>query len=407
MRNRIRHILVVFALLATVVVVIPSATAATGAATLRGTITVSPSASGTMIVDLFRTIDGLRLKTAYGVTASGTGAYEIPDIPTGDYRLRFRFFSGGGASPLTHYQWYKSTGPVSNYDLADTISFSTDEVKIIDQVLLPITSGGSINVTVTDAATSLPIDPSDPLAFCRSLTVFEASGIGIGLFWPLEVAGPYALDGIPDGDYKVIFSQRYGEGADCTAASPEYLDQWYGGARGTSFLQPGVAFLANASYLSTGSTVSVSGGAVAVDIVVRRTPLCDGLVPTIIGTSLRDTINGTAGNDVIVALGGRDNVRGLGGNDRICAGSGNDTVRGGSGADRIFGQGGNDNLRGNGGADYIKGGRGNDVIRGGGGNDDLRGNRGNDTIIGGSGTDVARGGQGIDSCTAETEIRCE
>ncbi len=406
MRTQIKYVLIVFALVVAVVTVAPAATAASGDATLQGTITDSatglPFPSGELtIVDLFRTSDGFRLRAVLG--HDGVEDYQIQDIPPGDYRLRFRHFGTDSVPLLTHYQWYASAGPVTNYDDADTITFGTDEVESIDQALVPVTSGGSIVVAVTDAATSSP----PPLDFCRFVTVFEASGIGLGISWPLDTAGPFDFATLPDGDYKVVFAQRYGESDNCTASSPEYLDQWYGGARGTGFIGTSPASLANAPYFSTGSAVTVAGGAVPVELTVRQTPQCDGLVPTIIGTSLRDTIDGTAGDDVIIALGGRDTVRGLGGNDRICAGSGADTVRGGSGADRIFGQGGNDNLRGNGGADYIRGGSGNDVIRGGGGDDDLRGNRGNDTITGGSGTDVARGGQGIDSCIAETVIRCE
>ena len=63
------------------------------------------------------------------------------------------------------------------------------------------------------------------------------------------------------------------------------------------------------------------------------TPLCNGLVATIIGTSGDDKIDGTEGADVIVGLGGNDNLRGLGGNDTICGNEGNDLLRGSSGTD--------------------------------------------------------------------------
>ena len=74
----------------------------------------------------------------------------------------------------------------------------------IDQALVPITSDGSIVVTVTDAATSPPGPP--PLDFCRFVNVFEASAIGIGLLWPLQIDGPYPFSGIHDGDYKVVLA---------------------------------------------------------------------------------------------------------------------------------------------------------------------------------------------------------
>lgn len=111
---------------------------------------------------------------------------------------------------------------------------------------------------------------------------------------------------------------------------------------------------------------------------------CKGKAATIVGTEGDDTLNGTDGNDVIVALGGDDDVKGRGGNDVIC------------------GKGGNDDLRGNGGNDKVKGGGGNDDVKGGGGNDDLGGGAGKDNIVGGGGNDDCNGGTGRDR-----ERRCE
>lgn len=127
----------------------------------------------------------------------------------------------------------------------------------------------------------------------------------------------------------------------------------------------------------------------------RRTGLrCNGLVPTIVGTSGDDRLVGTSGRDVIVALGGNDTVLGRGGNDVICAGAGNDTVLGGSGADVIFAKSGNDTARGEAGRDRVRGGRGNDTLSGGLGADVLDGGRGNDSLTGGAGVDRGHGGSG-------------
>jgi len=54
--------------------------------------------------------------------------------------------------------------------------------------------------------------------------------------------------------------------------------------------------------------------------VVRAYQRCEGLEPTILGTSGDDILVGTPGRDVIHGLGGRDLIDGLGGDDVICRG---------------------------------------------------------------------------------------
>jgi len=140
-------------------------------------------------------------------------------------------------------------------------------------------------------------------------------------------------------------------------------------------------------------------------------PLCNGLVPTIIGTPGNDLINGTNGDDVILARGGNDLINGKNGNDTICAGpgddlingnNGNDWISGGGGKDLINGNNGNDTLSGGPGKDLINGHNGNDTILGGGDDDLLKGHGGNDDINGGPGTDLCQGNGG-----ANTIVNCE
>ena len=54
--------------------------------------------------------------------------------------------------------------------------------------------------------------------------------------------------------------------------------------------------------------------------IVRAYQLCEGLEPTILGTSGNDILVGTPGRDVIHGLGGRDLIDGKGGEDVICRG---------------------------------------------------------------------------------------
>lgn len=82
-----------------------------------------------------------------------------------------------------------------------------------------------------------------------------------------------------------------------------------------------------------------------------------------------DTLDGGAGNDLLVDDAGNDLLLGGTGNDTLISGVGNDTLDGG--------------------AD-------NDSLDGGAGNDSLYGNTGNDTLHGGEGGDLLSGAQGMD-----------
>jgi sugar lactone lactonase YvrE len=72
---------------------------------------------------------------------------------------------------------------------------------------------------------------------------------------------------------------------------------------------------------------------------------CGGKLPTVLGTDIRDVIDGSKFADVISTLGGRDTVRGLKGNDIVCGGAGPDTLIGGKGKDKLIGGKGRDELK--------------------------------------------------------------
>lgn len=209
-------------------------------------------------------------------------------------------------------------------------------------------------------------------------------------------------------------------------------------------------------------TVALAGAALVVLALVtllagpaagQRAATCFGKEATIVRGEGDNTIQGTAGADVIVAGGGDDVIYGRGGGDRICAGPGRDTVIAGAGADRVSGGGGNDSrtvagwvgLNGNAGRDLIWGDGGDDVIwddanannlagtkadgeelRGGpgrdalysndGGGDKLFGQGGNDRLTDGglpeaSGIDTLNGGPATDVCDTfddrDVRISCE
>ena len=130
---------------------------------------------------------------------------------------------------------------------------------------------------------------------------------------------------------------------------------------------------------------------------VRSAATCSNRPATIVGTQGDDRIEGTPGNDVIVAFEGDDVIDGLGGNDLICAGDGHDTLLGGPGDDFLDGENGNDRLNGGSGKDLLSGESGSDKLKGGPGKDTLLGGSGRDVLRGGKGPDALRGGPGKDS----------
>ena len=117
-----------------------------------------------------------------------------------------------------------------------------------------------------------------------------------------------------------------------------------------------------------------------------------------------NTINGGAGNDVIVAHGldagpreGYINrLEGGAGNDYLEGGNGSDYLDGGEGNDTLYGLGGNDVLHGGAGKDYLDGGQGQDLLYGEAGNDNLVGGQGDDKLYGGEGDDLLLGASGND-----------
>lgn len=113
----------------------------------------------------------------------------------------------------------------------------------------------------------------------------------------------------------------------------------------------------------------------------------------LIGTSARDTLNGSALGDSIYGLSNDDWLNGNGGGD---------IINGGSGSDTLYGNDGNDIIHGGTGRDTSWARRGGetdtaDVLEGGAGNDLLFGQSGADRLHGGAGNDVLNGGDGRDT----------
>lgn len=122
--------------------------------------------------------------------------------------------------------------------------------------------------------------------------------------------------------------------------------------------------------LGTSMDLALTGGEDLICTVQNRLPVrpeCDSMTfdNVILGTpnsDVRDVLNGTNQNDIIVGYGGDD---------------------------------------------QIQAGRGDDCIAGNGGDDHITGAQGNDVIDGGAGDDRIIGGPGFDICVGETLTQCE
>ncbi|MCV2889289.1 Hint domain-containing protein [Ruegeria aquimaris] len=134
-----------------------------------------------------------------------------------------------------------------------------------------------------------------------------------------------------------------------------------------------------------------------------------------------DTIDGGDGDDLIVGGEGADSIQAGAGNDVVYGGldprfpdalnirddgtdgpadpettNGLDFIDGGDGDDTLYGQDDNDTILGGSGNDWVDGGIDQDSIEGGDGNDTLLGRHGEDEIHGGTGNDVILGGTEAD-----------
>ncbi|MGE3324461.1 MAG: peroxidase family protein [Acidimicrobiia bacterium] len=142
-----------------------------------------------------------------------------------------------------------------------------------------------------------------------------------------------------------------------------------------------------------------AGLAVTVDLGLGGVPTAGDDV--IMGTAGADVINALGGNDTVCGNGGIDTINGAEGNDSLYGGDGNDILTGGIGSDQLYGDANDDTLNGGEDADYLVGAAGNDTLNGDNGDDYLDGGDNNDTLNGGRGGDQLFGYGGDDTLNGE------
>jgi hypothetical protein len=296
-----------------------------------------------------------------GPVTDADGYYEIAPLRAGNWVVEFRDPNKKWAD-----QW---SGGGMIEDGATPVTVAEDAATTLNAALVP---GGGVAVypVIAESGKVLDSKGGDPGTGEVCLDVFDGAGH--------RLAGRQdTLDWIfvlPVGEYFFRFS-------DCTDPV-SYATTWY----------PSAADLADAE------PVTVAAGAWNGTFFISTAGVCDGEMPTIIGTADADYILGTSGRDVISAGKGNDIVYGYGGDDLICLGEGNDVVLGGAGADWIYGEGGNDRIKGGFHRDRLIGGSSDDQLFGGGAGDVLIGGPGNDFLDGGLGPDICRLGEKLADC---------
>lgn len=434
MRSPTRRVsvLVAFLLFAAVFAGVGSAAAVTPYGSIGGTVTNAAAANPCVTpfdadhfiwVDAFDTGLDRYYHAPLSMVTDGTGIYEIPDLPPGNYKVRFRVWAAGGE--LVAYWWYTdpatSIATATRYEDGDFVAVVAGSTTTRNPCLAPF-SGGWFKGTVSSSVAGF--DPT-----CVNVMAYEAgSGIGIGLVNPVNPTGRYRYGNqLPPGQYKAL---AYARGAGHCPDPRTFMDQWRKGQSGV-----GLMSMSNAPLFASGSKFTIGASTVTpgVHFVLDPIGTCDGKAPTILGTSADDVIVGTAGPDVIMTFQGNDKVYAEDGNDTVCTGRGSDTVFGGAHNDRVFTEGGNDDAYGQAGkdmlnmgfgADFAWGGPGPDKIKGGGADDTLYGGRGddliignqgddtlfgdadNDTLLGRLGFDTGDGGLGTDTCNTEIKVSC-
>ncbi|MFN8891599.1 MAG: beta strand repeat-containing protein, partial [Alphaproteobacteria bacterium] len=182
------------------------------------------------------------------------------------------------------------------------------------------------------------------------------------------------------------------------AAGADYAD----GAGGNDMIAYVVGVTPNGvRYISNEASDQLPFNGVTIDLAAGRATDQGGATDTIlnfeeaIGSTMHDSILGSAGDNYLEGAEGNDTVNGGAGNDEIYADQGSDSLSGGDGDDNLYAFEASDAVR-------MDGGSGNDTLTGGFGGSTLSGGSGNDQLQAGyGGTSSLSGDGGDDSLTTD------
>jgi Ca2+-binding RTX toxin-like protein len=311
------------------------------------------------------------------------------------------------------YMWAQNTGPVTlviNAStnpakptfVASTAGTYTIELRIKDQ-LGATSTPDTVVITVVNASIATmnqwnPYSSTGPDGTSATVFIFSADASA--------PAGIARLEWDFDGNGSV-------DATTVVAGAPTYLagatKTFTYGADGT--YTPKVRVVDAGNNVSAWDAFNSGTTIIQLDVVTPQTSdlYCDGkTIDQLIAShqynvidnrnGQRKTLNGSNGNDLILASKYGDVINAKKGNDCVIGGAGDDIIHGHQGDDQIYGNGGNDRIFGDDGADKLYGGSGNDVIYGDNGNDVIVGGAGNDDISGGNGNNTIDGSDGNDGC---------
>ncbi|MBX9678173.1 MAG: SBBP repeat-containing protein [Gemmataceae bacterium] len=304
---------------------------------------------------------------AYTGSQLGTAVVGGVNVAT----LTLTYVPGGNISPIPSPNFVDTFG----YTVRDAGGLNGDATR---------SASAAINVTLTpsnipDNSLIIRSEPTGNVLFITgsgSSDIIKATGGG-STFTVTRSAYTYTITDLGGGSFQL--ATKYGTGTPTNTtltggAGPITEVRMFGRA-GADTLNGSALSVRTSLYGGSGNDV-LRGGS---------------LIDVLFGGNDVDNLYGSAGDDLLFGGGGNDTLWGDAGNDCMQGGAGGDTLWGGIGDDELSGAAGVDYLYGEGGNDTIDGGAENDVLRGADGDDTLNGGAGNDSLYGGTGNDTFQG----------------
>ena len=257
----------------------------------------------------------------------------------------------------------------------DTITGTSQDDRITGGAGADILNAGSGNNTFfINAASELVAGESiSAQASAGSVNRITMAGAGLFDFTSVALSGVDILDFSAAGSTVTLNGNQIG-------STTALVSVFNGSSAADALIVNGLADFASATFNNWTSgidTITINGTA-GDDVIIQ-------------GSSQDDIINAGLGNDNMQGNAGNDILNGGAGNNTYFGGFGNDTINGGGDIDTATGQAGTDTLNGGGGADSLSGGDDNDVLNGGAGADSLFGENGNDDFLFTTGSDIVAG----------------
>ncbi len=291
--------LLVFAVVAAVVVLIPGGAAAVTDGTVMGTITNS---SGAGIAGVQVSVDNASGSDVGSQATGGGGSYSISSVPPGTYYIDVSASSidANGAADYASQYYGATSGAANSVDESSgtPVVVGSGATVTINQSLV---NGGEITGKLTDAATG------DPLTGEVQVYDREQQVVGSALS---ASTGIYTVSGLPSGTFYVSFSGDTSESDggyydNTTAAEDHDADAFYAGASFAASVQgaTGVAVTSGASSATTvnaalpaGATISGTltyDGSPAGGVNVQVYDSSSDLIDTVYGYYARTASDGT------------------------------------------------------------------------------------------------------------------